>query len=116
MKRIKSDVVVVGCGAAGLAAALTALEASASVTVLERSPEADRGGNTRWTEALLRLTEGGDLRPDFVDLYMAQSGYHITPEFEAETTRDYSAWPTLVKALPFNDPELLSAFFDGVPP
>jgi len=49
------DVVVVGSGIAGLTAALAALEAGARVAVIERSTEAESGGNTRYTEAFLRM-------------------------------------------------------------
>jgi tricarballylate dehydrogenase len=43
------DVVVVGGGNAAMCAALAAREAGARVLVLERSPEYERGGNTRHT-------------------------------------------------------------------
>src|SRR5271169_3157999 len=45
----KYDVIVVGGGNAALCAALSAREAGARVLVLERSPENERGGNTRHT-------------------------------------------------------------------
>ena len=57
------DVVVVGAGAAGLSAALSAHEGltraggSARVAMLERSDQALRGGNTRWSGAFLRLKD-----------------------------------------------------------
>jgi tricarballylate dehydrogenase len=43
------DVIVVGGGNAALCAALSAREAGSRVLVLERSPENERGGNTRHT-------------------------------------------------------------------
>jgi tricarballylate dehydrogenase len=49
------DLVIVGCGIAGTSAAVTALEAGLSVTLLERAPEEEFGGNSRWTEAYLRM-------------------------------------------------------------
>jgi tricarballylate dehydrogenase len=46
---------VVGSGNAGLAAALAAQESGASVLVLEKAPEAERGGNTAFTGGLFRF-------------------------------------------------------------
>jgi tricarballylate dehydrogenase len=114
MKQIDCDVVVVGCGVAGLSAALTALEAGASVAVLERAPKEDRGGNTRWTEAILRVTPEGDPTPDFADLYSESSGHHVQPEFLKATMQEYGTWPSLVRAGHFTDHEVLGAFVNGV--
>ena len=115
MRELNCDVVVVGCGAAGLTAALAALQNGAKVIVLERSTVDDRGGNTRWTEALLRMTQDGDPLPDFIQRFTDQAGYHIMPEFVQATASDYDSWPALVKALPFTDPELLMTFVTGIP-
>lgn len=43
----EADVVVVGFGAAGMAAAVTAHELGAKVIILEKAPEGEEGGNTR---------------------------------------------------------------------
>ncbi len=43
----QADVVVVGCGAAGVATAITVYEAGANVIVLEKAPKGQEGGNTR---------------------------------------------------------------------
>jgi succinate dehydrogenase/fumarate reductase flavoprotein subunit len=43
----EADVVVVGFGAAGMAASVTAHELGASVIILEKAPEGKEGGNTR---------------------------------------------------------------------
>jgi tricarballylate dehydrogenase len=43
------DVVVVGAGNAALCAAIAAAELGARVVALERAPEAEAGGNTRFT-------------------------------------------------------------------
>ncbi len=115
MRELNCDVVVVGCGADGLTAALAALQNGAKVIVLERSTVDDRGGNTRWTEALLRMTLDGDPSPDFIRRFTDQAGYHIMPEFVQATAADCDSWPALAKALPFTDPELLTTFVDGIP-
>ena len=43
----EADVVVVGFGAAGVAAAVTAHDLGAAVVILEKAPEGEHGGNTR---------------------------------------------------------------------
>ena len=44
---VEADVVVVGFGAAGMAAAVTAHDQGAKVVILEKAPEGKEGGNTR---------------------------------------------------------------------
>jgi succinate dehydrogenase/fumarate reductase flavoprotein subunit len=44
---VEADVVVVGFGAAGVAAAVTAHDLGARVVILEKAPEGEEGGNTR---------------------------------------------------------------------
>lgn len=44
---MEADVVVVGFGAAGVAAAVTAHDFGADVLILEKAPEGEEGGNTR---------------------------------------------------------------------
>ena len=51
------DVLVIGSGIAGLSAAVSACDAGARVTILERSTEEEYGGNTRWTEAYFRMKD-----------------------------------------------------------
>ena len=48
------DVLVLGSGLAGMAAALSAKEAGAAVTVIDKAPETSRGGNTRFSGGALR--------------------------------------------------------------
>ena len=63
------DVIVVGGGNAALCAALSASEFSKRVLVLERAPEDEAGGNSRFTAGLMRIVYNGvdDLRP-LIDL------------------------------------------------
>src|SRR3954465_11142515 len=50
----QTDVLVIGAGMAGLCAAIAARHAGASVIVLEKAPEAERGGNTRFSNGAIR--------------------------------------------------------------
>ncbi|MEQ9674281.1 MAG: FAD-dependent oxidoreductase, partial [Roseovarius indicus] len=100
-------IVVAGCGIAGLSAAVSAAEQGASVTVLERAVKEERGGNTRWTEAFMRMKSEEEVADDFVDHFMDNAGWHLDPSLMNETARDYAEWPAIVKALSFTDPEII---------
>lgn len=117
MKRYETDVVVVGCGVAGMTSALAALEAGARVISVERSTFEERGGNSRWTDANLRLKLGQE--PEWDDLFWysfgENHGFHIDAEMIAETSRPYDSWHPNLKTAPFLDPELLSTFADAMP-
>jgi tricarballylate dehydrogenase len=76
MNQETHDIVIVGCGMAGLAAALRATELGKSVCVLEKSPEKHRGGHTRFTESFRIPTAEIDLDVEFdVDDYSASDFY-----------------------------------------
>ncbi len=64
------DVVVVGAGNAALCAALAAREQGVRVLVLERAPEDEAGGNSRFTAGLMRVAYSGveDLKRAIPDL------------------------------------------------
>jgi len=53
------DVIVVGGGNAALCAAISAKETAKRVLVLERAPEDESGGNSRFTAGLLRIVYNG---------------------------------------------------------
>jgi tricarballylate dehydrogenase len=54
------DVVVVGCGIAGLSAAIAANQEGAKVLILEKATKASRGGNTKYSNAMMRFPHGPD--------------------------------------------------------
>jgi tricarballylate dehydrogenase len=75
-----ADVVVIGAGNAALCAALAAAEHKVSVLVLERAPEDEAGGNSRFTAGAFRCVYDGvdDLRalmPDLTDEEVARSDF-----------------------------------------
>ena len=76
----RHDIVVVGCGAAGLSAAVSYAESAGSsrearIAVLEKAPEAERGGSSRWTEAGMRVDQEFVLDPLWIDeMYEVSKG------------------------------------------
>ena len=107
MAEERSDVIVVGHGIAGLATAVSALEQGLSVTVLERAPVEERGGNTRWTEAFMRMKNEEEVSDDFESHFMANAGHHLDPGLINHTADPYESWPSIVKSLSFTDPEVV---------
>ena len=70
------DIVIVGCGMAGVAAALRATELGASVCVLEKAPEEHRGGHTQFAESFRIPTADIDMDVEFnVSDYSASDFY-----------------------------------------
>lgn len=51
MSKYDYDVVIVGCGMAGLSAGIRAGELNNSVAILEKSPKERAGGQTRFSES-----------------------------------------------------------------
>jgi len=79
------DVVVVGAGNAAFCAALAAEERGARVAVLERAPEEEAGGNSRFTAGAFRFAYRGldDLRavmPDLTEEEIARTDFGVYSE------------------------------------
>ncbi len=79
------DVVIVGGGNAALCAALSAREQGASVLVLERAPEQERGGNSAYTGGTMRFVydspeEIYKLVPDLTPDEIANTDFGTYPE------------------------------------
>ena len=116
MEHVDCDVVVVGSGIAGLSAALAAVEGGADVVVVERARRGDHGGNTRHTEAFLRMKSVSEPSDDFEERLADTSGFHIDPTLAMETLREEESWHPLVRALNFTNPAVISRFAEEAGP
>lgn len=69
------DLVIIGTGVAGVCAAVSALETNPDldVVLLDRAPEGEHGGNSRFTDAYMRLEADGSPPEGFVDDFEAFS-------------------------------------------
>jgi tricarballylate dehydrogenase len=106
------NIVVIGQGAAGLSAALAAAEAAraaaraTTVTLIDKAPEADAGGNTRWTPSYMRMASVDRVEPSFVhDMleatrFQGDEGYFATLAAEAPATVQWIA----AHGVPFHQP------------
>lgn len=93
MSAVDYDLVIVGCGAAGTASALAAAERAKeqnenlTIAILERAPFEQRGGNTRWTAAYMRM-ESIDKPADGIVEDMVSFSDSFMDRAYAETLRD----------------------------
>lgn len=110
------DLLIVGCGVAGLSAAVTALEAGLTVLNLERAPEHHFGGNSRWTEAYMRMKNDSEVSDDFEEHFANNAGWHIDANVLEALADGSESWPSYVKSHNLPDPDVISAFAESVPP
>ena len=110
------DVIVVGCGIAGMSAAVSAQQAGARVALLERAPREERGGNTRYTASFWRMRSHDEVSEDFLDRFAENAGGHLDPAVIGDSVRPYDEWPRLLRGLGFVDPELVATLADNAGP
>ena len=101
------DVVIVGGGNAALCAALSAGEHAKRVLVLERAPQEEAGGNSRFTAGLFRIAYNGaedlarliELSPD--ELARTDFGAYTVDQFLDDMARvtEYRCDPDLTELL-----------------
>jgi tricarballylate dehydrogenase len=120
------DVVVVGAGNAALCAALAAAEQGVSVLILERAPENEAGGNSRFTAGAFRCVYNGvddlhALMPDLTDDEVAKSdfGTYTEEKFFDDMSRvtEYRTDPDLceIKGESMRKDSLIPSLL-GIPP
>ena len=93
MDDLSFDVVVVGCGIAGLSAAVMAQQNGARVAILERAPKDERGGNTRYTESLWRMKTVDAVSEDFLDKFAENAGGWPDPGIVQDAVLDRNSQP-----------------------
>jgi tricarballylate dehydrogenase len=67
--------------------------------VLERSRFEERGGNTRYTTAAIRMKSEEAVADDFEQRFTDNSGYHVAPDLIEAAVLDFDNWPGLVRRL-----------------
>lgn len=110
------DVVVVGAGVAGLSAAVSAAEEGARVVVAERATKEESGGNTRYTEAFLRMKSIDEVSDDFAEMLLGDFQGHPDPGLMVETLRDRDSWSPPTRALSVVDPDVVATLAEQAGP
>lgn len=107
------DVVVVGGGIAGLSAAISAAEGGASVALLERSTQSETGGNTRYTEAYLRMKSIDEVADGLAETLVDDFMGHPDPGITADAGRAWERRNPLLRAHHVIDVDYVAAFTDN---
>ena len=110
------DVVVAGCGVAGLSAAVAAAEGGCRVALVERATQEERGGQSRYTEAYLRMKSETQVSDDF-ETHIAENctGY-IDPVLLAETADSLESSSTASRGLAAMAPDVIQTLADEAGP
>jgi len=105
-------IVIVGQGAAGLSAALAAAEeartrnVAAAVTVLDKAPEPEAGGNTRFTPSYMRMAAVDRVEPSFVHDMLEATAFRGDEDYFATLAHHAPATVQWIAAqgVPFHQP------------
>ena len=109
------DIIVIGCGIAGLSAAVSAQQNGSKVAILERAPREERGGNTRYTESFWRMKSEDEVSEDFEDQFAKNSGGWPDPGILEDLVRDRENQPAVLKSLGIVDPSLIATLAAEAP-
>ena len=97
MSAAPRNLIVIGQGAAGLAAALTAVEEARSngwsikVTLIDKAPEDEAGGNTRWSPSNMRMASPDRVEPSFVHDVLTASKFQGDESYFARLAKEAPA-------------------------
>ncbi len=114
------DIIVIGAGNAALCAALAARKSGKNILLLERAPESEKGGNSRYTAGAMRFVYNGidDLRaimPELSDAEIANAdfGTYTRENFYDDMARmtQYRSDPDLTEILIENSYPTISWMF-----
>ncbi|MDH2412991.1 FAD-dependent oxidoreductase [Nocardioides sp. CER19] len=109
------DVVVVGGGVAGLSAAVSAAESGARVALLERSTAAETGGNTRYTEAFLRMQSLDEVADGFEEILVDDFMGHPDPSIVNDAALAPARQEPLYRATHTVNPDYVATLAEQAP-
>lgn len=110
------DVVVVGGGIAGLSAAISAAEDGARVALLDRATAEETGGNTRYTEAYLRMKTLDEVADNLADPLVEDFMGHPDPGVHAQMGEPWAKRTPLLRASHVIDLDYVSTFEEQAGP
>jgi tricarballylate dehydrogenase len=108
MSVLEYDVVVVGGGVAGLSAACSAAEHGARVALIDRATEAETGGNTRYTEAFLRMRSLEETAEGLEETLVEDFMGHPDPSVVGDAVKPAERRSPLYRASHVIDPEYVA--------
>jgi len=97
MNAASPTIIVVGSGAAGLAAALAAAETARGQTpacrimLIDRAPQGQHGGNTRWSPSYMRMAAPDRVAPSFEEELCEVSGGRADRDYVRRLAREAPA-------------------------
>jgi len=110
MRDKAKHIIVVGQGAAGLSAALAAAEETknipATITLLDKAPEPEAGGNTRFTPSYMRMAAVDRVEPSFVHDMLEATAFKGDEDYFATLAHHAPATVQWIAAhgVPFHQP------------